>query len=117
MLLSSGKLVKNPQLVMKYLEELKKRGIEIATVIPGREELEIVEKAVKEKMNMLRVVEELIRHFKSKIDAQLAKITVKEVLREEVDEDTASYLIAKELSAWVLEIAETLNIIKISRFL
>jgi predicted CopG family antitoxin len=34
---------------MKYLEELKKRDIEIATVIPGREELEKVEKAVKEK--------------------------------------------------------------------
>jgi len=32
MLLSSGKLVENPQLVMKYLEELKKRSIEIATV-------------------------------------------------------------------------------------
>jgi hypothetical protein len=36
---------------------------------------------------VLKVVEELIKHFKSKIDAQLAKITVKEVLREEVDED------------------------------
>ena len=102
---------------MKYLEELKKRDIEIATVIPGREELEKVEKSVKEKASMLKVVEELIKHLKSKIDAQLAKITVKEVLREEVDEDTASYLIAKELASWVLEIADTLNIIKISRFL
>jgi hypothetical protein len=73
---------------MKYLEELKKRDIEIITVIPGREELEKVEKAVKEKASMLKVVEELIKHLKSKIDAQLAKITVKEVLREEVDEDT-----------------------------
>jgi hypothetical protein len=35
------------------------------------------------------------------------------VLKEEVDEETAAYLIAKELAAWVLEIAESLNIVKI----
>jgi hypothetical protein len=113
MFLSSGKLVKNPQLIIRYVEELRNRGLNPSTIVPGREELEIVERAAKERICVLKIVEELIEHFKNRIVGVLAKNIVKEVLKEEVDEETAAYLIAKELAAWVLEIAESLNIVKI----
>jgi hypothetical protein len=113
MFLSSGKLVKNPQLITRYVEELRNRGLNPLTIVPGHEELEMVERAAKERICVLKIVEELIEHFKNRIVGVLAKNIVKEVLKEEVDEETAAYLIAKELAAWVLEIAESLNIVKI----
>jgi|UniRef100_A0A7J2U253 hypothetical protein len=117
MIWGSGKLVKNPQLIMRYVEELKKKGLNASIVVPSHGELELVEKAAKERTDMLKVMEELINYFKNRIDKELAKNIIKEVLGEEVDDDTASYIMSRELAAWVLEIAEILNIIKISNAL
>ena len=114
MFLSTGKLVKNTQLISKYIEELNKRGIESSTVLPSTDDIEFVERAVKNGYDMLYIMNALIQRFISRIDPKIAKEVFKKVLNEEVDEETASYLIAKEFSAWVLEIAETLNIIKIN---
>ncbi|MCI4436229.1 MAG: hypothetical protein JHC33_05390 [Ignisphaera sp.] len=117
MMLSSGKFVKNPQLILRYVEELKKRGIDTEPVTPSSKELELVEAAARRGESLLSVLEKLVNLFKSRIIGEIAREVAKEVLGQDLDEDTATYLIARELAGWVLEIAEALNIIRISNAL
>ncbi|MDK6028033.1 hypothetical protein QPL79_01460 [Ignisphaera sp. 4213-co] len=114
MFLSSGKLVKNPQLIHKYLDELRKRGLDPSILLPSREDIDLIENSVKKGLSMLKIMDDLINNYLRRIDPVIAKKVFKEVTNEDVDEETAAYLIAKELSAWTLEIAEALNIIMIS---
>ncbi|MEL9939580.1 MAG: hypothetical protein QW632_03360 [Ignisphaera sp.] len=113
MFLSSGKLVKNPQLIRRYVDEARKRGIDLSKVLPNEEDIDLVRNVSMHALDMLKIMEDLIQRFMKRIDPGIAREVFKEVLNEDVDEATATYLLAKEFSAWTLEIAEALNLIKI----
>lgn len=114
LLMSSGKLVKNPALILKYFALVKERGGDVSRAMPGSKDVELVVEAARQGRDLLSILQDLIRSYSERMDPTTARAAVKEVMKCEVDEDTAVYLISRELAAWTLEIAEAVGAIKVS---
>lgn len=112
--MSSGKLVKNYNMLIRYFEILEEMGIDKSVSVPTSSDIEFIVKAVSSKhLNLLEILTALIRRFIPRVHREAAKKAIDEVLGGDFDEQLAVDIIAKDLAAWTLEIAENMNLIKI----
>lgn len=112
--MASGKLLKNQSLLLKYFEILEKMGIDKSVSVPTSDDISFLVKAVYEgKISLFEALSALTRRFMPRIIGEAAKKAVEEVLGEEVDETLAIEIIAKDLAAWTIEIAEGMRLIRL----
>ncbi|MEM4514186.1 MAG: hypothetical protein QXZ41_06750 [Ignisphaera sp.] len=113
--MASGKLLKNQSLLLKYFEALEKMGIDKSVSVPTSDDISFLVKAVYEgKISLLEALSALTRRFIPRVIGEAAKKAVEEVLGEEVDTILAREIIAKDLAAWTIEIADRMHLIKLN---
>lgn len=114
LMLSSGKVFGNYSLLEKYLEvcpEEKRTGS-----LPNSSDIELVKYLVSRGAAPLdRLLEELVKRFKDRVDPQCCVRASREVLGMDLAEDQASQLVATQLAGWTLEIAEALGIVRLRK--
>jgi hypothetical protein len=111
--MASGKLLKDQKLLVKYFDYLEKMGIDKSTSIPSTEDLDFLRKAVYEgRLNLLEALTMLKRRFVHRVNREAAVKAVQDILGEGVGEDLAVEMVARDLAAWTLEIAEILGLLK-----
>lgn len=112
--MASGKLVKNYSILIRYFEILEEMGIDKSTSVPASSDIEYITRAVSSgHLNLLEVLSILASRFIPRINREAARRAVEEILGRGVDEQVAVDIIAKDLAAWTLEIAENMSLIKI----
>lgn len=112
--MASGKLLKNQIFLIKYFEILEKMNIDKSISIPTSNDIEFLVNSVRGKtINLLEILSTLTLRFLPRVVEEAAIKTIKEVLGEEINGKIAVELIAKDLAAWTIEIAEGMNLIKI----
>ncbi|MEM1525896.1 MAG: hypothetical protein QW775_06705 [Ignisphaera sp.] len=113
--MASGKLLKNQSLLLKYFEALEKMGIDKSVSVPTSDDISFLVKAIYEgKISLLEALSALTRRFIPRVIGEAAKKAVEEVLGEEVDTILAREIIAKDLAAWTIEIADRMHLIKLN---
>ncbi|MEM1645729.1 MAG: hypothetical protein QXL96_07670 [Ignisphaera sp.] len=113
--MASGKLLKNQSFLIKYFEILEKLGVDKSVSIPTSDDINFLVKIVYEgeKTSLFEALSALTRRFIPRVIGEVAKKAVEEVLGKEVDTILAIEIIAKDLAAWTIEIAEGMNLIKL----
>lgn len=112
--MSSGKLLKNPGILLRYFDILEKMGIDRSLSLPTSSDLEFIAKAVRlGSLNLLEVLQLLTKRFIPRVVRGAARKAVEEVLGKDVDEELAVEIVAKDLALWTIEIAENLSLVKL----
>lgn len=103
-------------LVLRYIEELKARGLErdIDLIIPSSEVFEIGERFAEAHRSYAELLNELANYVKPRINVDVANSVVGEYLGgANVD---AVDILAKRLAKWYIDILRLFNVIQFSGF-
>ncbi|OYT51766.1 MAG: hypothetical protein B6U73_01200 [Desulfurococcales archaeon ex4484_204] len=111
-MLASGKIIRDYRALIKYLEMASKDLKEMA--LPSSTDLEYVRVLVTRRpLRLYELMEDLKNIVKERLDPDISRRAVAEVLNIDVSAEEAVEMIAKELAGWILEVAERLGILKL----
>lgn len=106
----------NDQLLLRYLEELVKRGLrsDVDLIIPNEDVFRIGKEYAESRRSYMELYDALVQYVKPRIRRDVAEIVVREYLGE-VDVDYVE-LIAKRVAKWYIDILRLFNIISFSGY-
>jgi len=116
-MMATGKIIKDYRPLIKYLE-LADRELRSRT-IPNSSDIEVIKELLaRGTSNLSDLINELTKYIRNRVDPELARKAVREVLGTDVDSRTAEYMISRIIAGWVIEMAEQFGIVKLkSRYL
>ena len=108
----SGKLLQDPSPLEKYLGLSDKEHQE--EILPSSDDLKLVDKLIKRNItSVTQLIEYLSDRKIQNVNRDIARKAVARAWKIHMNEEDAAKEIAKELSEWILEIAEGLGKITI----
>ncbi len=111
LMLASGKL-SSYKVLLSYLNLLDDK--EKSRFLPRSSDLEYIKKLIEEGFNRLdEIINELVKYLKERVNPDLACEAVKKALGIQLGTEEAITYVAKELASWIIEISESLNVVRI----